>query len=85
MTSPVTPLTPLTDARHDPKLVERLEALLAEAKAGRLRYVVWAAAYPSDTVIYGYSENALTLELLGLLELVKGSIVQKRSTTYSTE
>lgn len=85
MSSSVTPLTPLTDARHDPKLVARLEAVLAEARAGRVKYLVWALLDRDDVTTVGFSENALTLELVGLCELAKASLIKNRTETFVAE
>lgn len=54
----------------NPILIQYLEEMLAEAKAGQMQGIIWAALHPADLTSHGRA-GPITAALIGRLEVAK--------------
>jgi hypothetical protein len=60
----------------DPILVEYLEGLLEEARAGQIQGIVWVSLHPGDTTSWGRA-GLVTAATIGKLEIAKMHCVRQ--------
>ena len=78
----VTPIRPgiapperMTHAEPDPVIIQYLEELLEEARAGQIQGIVWASLHPGDLTSHGRA-GCVTSAVIGKLEIAKMSVVK---------
>ena len=79
MSGNVTPiradLAPTLSEEPDPVIVQYLEELLAEARAGRIQGIIWVALHPGDLTSDARA-GLITSAVIGKLEIAKARAIR---------